>query len=164
MYTQLLFFGCITCLNVSSIVDTAQVVDTFLGHWVRGGSAAINLFWNDDNDNDNNDGFGWRVRIIHWSYELCSEEMMITGECLPFLHYDEGVLFTMGYAITLLIFLPMALMDLKVRKETRQKKKKENSYVSLLSNATISNLISLFLSEHDRKTRPCKWWDSWCCW
>jgi len=30
--TQVLFLYCITCLNISSIVDTVQVVDTFLGH------------------------------------------------------------------------------------------------------------------------------------
>eukprot|EP00539_Tryblionella_compressa_P011125 CAMPEP_0178803704 /NCGR_PEP_ID=MMETSP0745-20121128/14633_1 /TAXON_ID=913974 /ORGANISM="Nitzschia punctata, Strain CCMP561" /LENGTH=535 /DNA_ID=CAMNT_0020462845 /DNA_START=145 /DNA_END=1752 /DNA_ORIENTATION=- len=104
-YTQLLFFCCITCLNVSSIVDTAQVVDTFLGHWVKGGSGAINLVW--DNDTER-----FQIRWLHWSYQECSEEMLITGECLPFLD-DDGILFTLGYAITLLIFLPMALMDLK---------------------------------------------------
>ncbi|KAG7361659.1 hypothetical protein IV203_036760 [Nitzschia inconspicua] len=103
MYTQLLFFCCITCLNVSSIVDTAQVVDTFLGHWVPGGSAAVNFRWTES---------GMYVRLINWNYETCSDEMMITGECVPFLD-NNGMLFTMGYAITLLIFLPMALMDLK---------------------------------------------------
>lgn len=104
MYTQVLFFCCITCLNVSSIVDTAQVVDTFLGHWVSGGSVAINLLRNES---------GLHIHLVHWNYEMCSEEMLITGECLPFLD-KEGILFTLGYAITLLIFLPMALMDLKV--------------------------------------------------
>jgi hypothetical protein len=108
MYTQVLFFFSITCLNVSSLVDTAEVVDTFLGHWVHGGSSALQFLWNNT---------GLHIHIINWSYEMCSEEMMITGECVPFLDYD-GVLLTMGYAITFMIFFPMALMDLKVRRNT----------------------------------------------
>ena len=50
---------------------------------------------------------------------MCTEKMLLTGECVPFLD-DDGILFTMGYAITLLIFLPMALMDLKVSSKKRR--------------------------------------------
>lgn len=104
--TQILFFCCITCLNVSSIVDTAQVIDTFLGHWSPSGSAAINFFYNDDGD--------WDIDVVQWDYSICSEQMLLDGECLPFLQ-TSGIVFTAGYALTLVFFFPMALMDLKVR-------------------------------------------------
>jgi len=103
MYTQILFFFCITCLNVSSLVDTAQVIDTVFGHWIPSGSRAINLQWKNNNVN---------VRWIKWNYSECSAETMLVGECIPF-ENTEGLLFTLGYAFTLIIFLPMALMDLK---------------------------------------------------
>jgi len=103
--TQILFFVCITCLNVSSIVDTAQVLDTFLGHWSPGGSAAINFYYNDDGN--------WDIDVVQWDYSLCSEQMLLDGDCLPFLQ-TSGIVFTAGYVLTLLIFFPMALMDLKV--------------------------------------------------
>jgi len=101
--TQVLFFCCITCLNVSSIVDTAQVVDTFFGHWVPYGSLAINFqFINGQ----------FSVDLIKWDYNTCSEEMLVSGECIPYSGV-EGILFTIGYAITLLTFLPMAVTDFK---------------------------------------------------
>jgi hypothetical protein len=101
--TQILFFFCITCLNVSSIVDTAQVVDTFFGHWFHGGSAALHFFWEE----------GPNVQFVRWDYSSCSEETLREGDCVPF-DDDNGYFFTVGYAITLWIFVPMALMDLKV--------------------------------------------------
>jgi hypothetical protein len=91
------------------MVDTAQVVDTFLGHWMRGGSVALQFLWNDSS---------LHIHFIKWSYEMCSEEMMIIGECLPFLD-DDGILLTMGYVITFMIFFPMALMDLKVSRNAK---------------------------------------------
>jgi hypothetical protein len=103
--TQILFFCCITCLNVSSIVDTAQVIDTFLGHWSPGGSAAINFYYTDEGD--------WDIVMVQWDYSLCNENMLLDGECLPFLQ-TSGIVLSAGYVLTLLIFFPMALMDLKV--------------------------------------------------
>jgi len=102
--TQILFFCCITCLNVSSIVDTAQVIDTFLGHWSPSGSGAVNFYYNDDGK--------WDIDLVQWDYSLCDEEMLVQGDCLPFLQ-TSGIVFTAGYALTLVIFVPMALMDLK---------------------------------------------------
>jgi hypothetical protein len=97
------------------MVDTAQVVDTFLGHWIQGGSSALQFLWNE---------LGLSIRFIKWSYQMCSEEMMITGECLPFLD-DDGILLTTGYVVTFLVFFPLALMELKVRnnhKETGERR------------------------------------------
>ena len=83
----------------------AQVVDTFLGHWSPSGSVAINFLWN-----------GGKIdsQMVHWDYSLCSEEMKLEGTCLPFFQ-DDGIVLTAGYAVVFLIFVPMALMDLKVR-------------------------------------------------
>lgn len=103
--TQILFFCCITCLNASSIVDSAQVIDTVLGHWSPGGSAAINFYYNKDGDLD--------IILVKWDYSLCSENMLLDGACLPFLQ-TSGIILSAGYALTFLIFFPMALMDLKV--------------------------------------------------
>lgn len=109
---QILFFCCVTCLNVSSIVDTAQVIDSVLGHRSPVGSGAINFRWNGSLDVHLVD-----VHLVQWDYTRCSHEMIMEGECLPFLE-EEGTVFTAGYAIMLLIFVPMALQDLKVIKLT----------------------------------------------
>lgn len=105
-WTQFLFFCCVTCLNVSSIVDIAQVVDTFLGHWFDGGSGALHFHWMDATNSV-------QVDWVRWDYESCTKEMLINGDCIPFFDQD-GILLTTGYGIILLIFMPMALMDLKV--------------------------------------------------
>jgi len=144
IYTQVLFFCCITCLNVSSIVDTAQVVDTFFGHWVPNGSIAISFRL------INNE---LRVRWVNWDYSSCSEEMLISGECVPFFD-QEGILFTIGYAITLLIFLPMALMDLK-----------ENAAIQVIGFfvllVTSLGFIVLFLSEGISLDNVSLWGTEW---
>ena len=51
---------------------------------------------------------------ITWDYTVCTDGMLRSGECVPFSDVNDGILFTIGYAITLLVFLPMALSDLKV--------------------------------------------------
>ena len=99
--TQMLFLGCITCLNISSIVDTSQVVDTVLGHTT--GSFALQV--------------GHGSRWVYWDAKACTPQELDEGICLPFAPFlkdDDGtVLFTMGTAATTLFFLPLALMDLK---------------------------------------------------
>jgi amino acid permease len=104
--TQVLFFCCITCLNISSIVDTAEVVDTFLGHWIKGGSAALQIIHGSDTS--------WSWNWIRWDYEGCSQAVLVAGECLPFKDAaPDGILMTTGSVITTIVFLPLALMDLK---------------------------------------------------
>jgi len=54
---------------------------------------------------------------LDWAYESWDFGSCDTGEdCVPFLdHEDEGgVLLTTGYIINVLLFLPLALMDLQV--------------------------------------------------
>jgi len=99
-WTQLLFWGCVTCLNVSSIVDTSQVVDTFLGHWFPyGGTAAILVeSWN-------------HAQFVRWDYDDCP--MLDLAACVPFQQYHEqGILLTTGNLITTLAFFPLAMLDL----------------------------------------------------
>lgn len=101
--TQAVFFLCVSCLNISSIVDTSQVVDTFVGHWVSGGSGAI-LF-------STTNVMEW----VTWDPKVdCTHHQLKHGECLAFGTYEgQGLLLSIGYIITMLIFFPMALMDLK---------------------------------------------------
>jgi amino acid permease len=99
--TEILFFACITCLNMSSIVDTAQVVDTFFGHFF-GFSSALHITSTHQN-----------LEVVHWYPAECSAETLMAGECLAFADHADGILLTLGYVITTSIFLPMALMDLK---------------------------------------------------
>lgn len=106
VYTQVLFFCCVTCLNVSSIVDTAQVIDTIVGHWVPGGTGGINLDGFKDSIIPN-------IQLARWDYTECSPETLADGDCVPF-GKEDGIIFSLGYVAVLIIFVPMALMDLKV--------------------------------------------------
>ena len=105
VFTQILFFACVVCLNVSSIVDTAQVVDTIAGHWLPNGTGAI-LFHELDGD--------FRTDWVRWDYTSCTEETLAGGDCIPFGENEDAIVFSLGYFLVLLIFVPMALMDLKV--------------------------------------------------
>jgi amino acid permease len=99
-FTQGVFFCCISCLNISSIVDTAQVVDTFLGHWWPwGGTAALELS-------------GGNLSVIRWDYSVCSDLEMRDGSCSPF-NKAAGLHFTAGNLVVTVLFLPLARMDLK---------------------------------------------------
>jgi hypothetical protein len=101
--TQAIFLCCITCLNISSIVDTSQVVDTFVGNWWPGGTAAIE--WG------NPESKRW-IQWFRWDRSECTNEQVDAGSCLPFADC-EGVVFTLGTLTTTLLFMPLALMDLK---------------------------------------------------
>lgn len=107
LVTQALFFCCITCLNISSIVDVAQVVDTFCGHWVRTYALELNRSWTS-------------VRLVAWDSGSCTVSQVQEGLCIPFLdtvttsHEDpHGPQITMGNLIASGIIIPLALMDLK---------------------------------------------------
>lgn len=97
-FTQAVYFLCVTCLNVSSIVDTAQVVDTFVGHWIPSGAVALEL--------------SSASKFVWWDPSICNHQELVSGECIPFEH-SGGLLLTVGYLITIALFLPLALMDLK---------------------------------------------------
>lgn len=98
--SQVLFFGCVTCLNISSIVDTAQVIDTFLSHWMPFGGTAAVAFGDEGID------------LVLWDYSVCSVEELQAGDCTPFAG-DDRLLFTAGKLVVTALFLPLSLMDLK---------------------------------------------------
>ena len=116
--TQIIFLCCITCLNISSIVDTSQVVDTFMGNWVPGGTVAVQLFRNTTRQPQDEPEFveshylGNMVQFVRWDRSECSSDEVDTGVCLPFAGCD-GILLTFGTLVTTVLFVPLALMDLK---------------------------------------------------
>lgn len=99
-FTEFLFFCCISCLNISSIVDTAQVVDTFLGNWWPwGGTAAVKIN-------------GDTLTITRWDDSFCSQAERSDGSCTPFSKAD-GLVLTLGNLVVTMLFLPLALLPLK---------------------------------------------------
>jgi len=94
LVTQVMFFFCTVCLNVAAIVDTAQVVDTFLGHSPFG-------------------SFGLTPHSIErWEHGPCTRKEVKLHQCDPFDDAGDYIL-TTGYVIAALVFLPISLMDLK---------------------------------------------------
>jgi amino acid permease len=108
--TQLLFFLCATCLNVAAIVDTAEVVDSFLGFhyktvgwtasygkWQSWSQTSAGCISHDDNPQEG------------------GSATTTCGDVEPF--GDEDVygdyIISMGYLITAAVFVPICLMDLK---------------------------------------------------
>lgn len=122
--TQLVFFACITCLNISSLVDSAQVFDTILAN-IMGGTHALQITWANTTTSAAATGaaaesststlleFHW----IEWTYASCSQEVLLEGRCIPFDETgdgdDDGVLLTVGYLFNILCFLPLSLMNLQ---------------------------------------------------
>lgn len=51
-------------------------------------------------------------QVFSWDYTLCSPDELVSGLCVPFRNCD-GILITTGKIITTLVFLPLALLDLK---------------------------------------------------
>lgn len=91
--TQIMFFLCTVSLNVAAIVDTAQVVDTFLGHSIS----------------------SWGLTphgIVHWEHGPCSRREVKLRHCDPF-DKDGNYILTAGYVVAAAVFLPVSLLDLK---------------------------------------------------
>jgi hypothetical protein len=100
LVTQILFFLCTVCLNVAAIVDTAEVVDTFLGH-SNLGSIGIRF--------DN-----FEPHLMNWKHGPCSRKQVKQGFCDAFGDPSYGnFLLTAGYMIAAAVFIPACLMDLK---------------------------------------------------
>lgn len=99
--THVAFFLCITCLNISSIVDTAQIIDQIIAH-IFGHTSAYRLSLSGKN------------KVKYWSHADCGHHRIKAGECIPFHHQkDDQLLITLGYVATVVLFLPLAMMDLK---------------------------------------------------
>jgi hypothetical protein len=103
--TQIVFYLCTLCVNIAAIVDTSEIVDSFLGHSPVG-------TWGFSFDT----GGGQWMQWIH--QKPCSRTEVKLDECVPFDDEEYGdILITLGYIITTAVFLPICLMDLKVRTE-----------------------------------------------
>lgn len=101
--TQILFYLCTVCLNIAAIVDTAEVVDTFIGHTSSG---SYGLQFDDLNP-----------AVVHWQHGPCTRKQVKRGMCDAFgsdseESYGEYIL-TLGYIVAAIVFLPVCLMDLK---------------------------------------------------
>jgi Transmembrane amino acid transporter protein len=110
--TQLIFYLCTISLNIAAIVDTAAVVDSFLGHTTGSYALAVDQLWGDSPQ-----------PIQEWHHGKCSRRAVKRGVCEPFSGIDihnhgaefSDFLITSGYIIAAAVFLPICLMDLKVR-------------------------------------------------
>jgi hypothetical protein len=99
--TQSAFFLCITCLLIASIVDTAQVLDQIFAQRPQGVSALRIVEGS--------------VDIVNWSSNDCLQNEIDIGECIPFFNEKEGsLIFSLGYIVAAIPFIPMSVMDLKV--------------------------------------------------
>jgi amino acid permease len=88
---------------IAGIVSTAQSLDGFIASFLFGRTYAFEFYPN----------FG----IISWTPELCHEETSVSVEsnlddCTPF-HNAGSLIFTVGFVITALIFIPLGLGHLK---------------------------------------------------
>jgi len=111
IFTQFFFFCCITCLNVASIVDTAQVVDQIISRTIQKGTMAFRY-----ENNVTHSSYG--LESVWWSHEACIEEhkeTLAVGGCIPFEEDSShpDYLLTAGYLVSCLLFLPLSLKDLK---------------------------------------------------
>jgi hypothetical protein len=150
--TQVLFFCCITCLNISSIVDTSRVVDTFFGHWSPFGAVAYRISAQE---------VAYSIDAVQWDYTECSNIDVNEVACLPFRTYNDtqkendAVLLSSGDLVTTLIFLPLALMDLK-----------ENSFAQvvgfvILILTSVQFVVEFSLSDALSFNNASWWGTSW---
>jgi hypothetical protein len=110
-FTQVAFCVCIMCQMMASIVDVAQVVDTYMGSTFTN---ATSLQYAPPDSNST-------LSFVHWNLEsACGESAGIPSQrdpkttCVAFNRdTDSNLLLTSGYVLCMAIFLPMSLMNLK---------------------------------------------------
>jgi hypothetical protein len=136
---QVVYFLCTVCLNIAAIVDTAEVVDSFLGHTI--GSAALAV---DQNE------------IQYWDHGPCNRTTVKTGACQPYGGVDDdgdeysNYLISAGYGITMIFFLPICLLDLK-----------ENASWQIFAFFVTGNVSVLFIVSfilHGLTMENLTWW------
>lgn len=123
MFTHVMFFLCITCLNIASIVDTAQVIDQILARQFSNGTIAFQ-FAIPGRGNQNEGGI-IDYELLWWNRKQClmgasrlgQDDFEDMDDCIPFQSVSSGHdtwIITVGYLIAGLLFLPLSLKDLKV--------------------------------------------------
>lgn len=140
-----LFFSCITCLNVSSLVDNAQVLDTFFGYcnpW--GGAWGLAI-----------DPLKWNMTTTQWAPSSCSERVLLEGGCIPFASTkdldDDSYILTAGYVMTAVFFLPLAMMDL-----TENVQYQIFGFFVLLV-ISVQFIVTFYMNS-DLETSQISWW------
>ena len=102
--TELMFFLCVTCLTVSSLVDSAQVFDIMLvkGGILGGNTYALRFVTTSE---------GFSCFYEGWNSDHCLSK----EDCTPFSdHEDEGgMLLSTGYLLNVMFFMPLALLNLQ---------------------------------------------------
>jgi len=96
IFTQVSYFLCMQCQIIASIVDTAQVVDQFLA---KMGTGTMALSFHD-----------YSISIKNWDGTSCN---YVNGYCDPFESDKYGFVFSIGYIICGVCFLPLGLLNLK---------------------------------------------------
>lgn len=111
--TEISFFLCVTCLNVSSLVDSAQVFDVML--CILGGTShALSITPSSSSSSSSETTTmvgGLDFAYQSWDFSSCDDN----EDCIPFSNNenDSGVLLTLGYIVNVIIFMPLALMNLQ---------------------------------------------------
>lgn len=102
LFTQVAFFLCATCMNLSSIVEIAQVADqVFSRCFGEGGTFAVKFH-------------PGSPEIIRWHPSVCSDEDVHGGHCIPFNDRSNStILLSLGYVAVAIPFIPLGLMDLQ---------------------------------------------------
>ena len=104
--TQVAFFACISSLTISSMVESAQVMDSILanphfvgqtvglevggGWWRPGGmnhSPALSSSPHDDNG-PRPSSFSRLIQLTFWNYLSCHAQQTVEGDCIPFTDYN----------------------------------------------------------------------------
>ncbi len=103
--TQIIFFLCVTCLTISSLIDSAQVFDLMLVHggFLGGDTYAIRFVASSE---------GFDFIYDSWNPGDCMSE----ETCTPFVSHEgqgHGVLLSAGYVLNVILFMPLALLDLQ---------------------------------------------------
>jgi len=128
------------------LVDTAQVLDTFMGHcnpW--GGAWALQI-----------DPIHWHATMTPWDPSSCSQHVLHVGGCIPFANTLEesdadSYILTAGYVVTAFLLLPLALMDL-----TENVQYQILGFFILL--VTSVQFIVTFTLQSNIETSRLSWW------
>ncbi|GMI06061.1 hypothetical protein TrVE_jg5700 [Triparma verrucosa] len=97
--THFLFFCTIMSQCIASIVNVAQVIDAFIATLAPRTYAVQ---------------FAPGPEFVAWQEGECDHGKGYHGKCLPFQKdlYNQGFIFTLGYAVATVVLLPLGLMNL----------------------------------------------------
>jgi hypothetical protein len=126
----------------AAIVETSQSLDGFIASFLIGKTYAMQFYP--------------EVKMVEWSASACHQETEFELEsgmedCTPF-HDAGSMIFTLGFFLTTILFLPLGRGHLK-----------ETIFVQLLSFGCLLVLLSKFSSEfiiRGFEDSPVKWWGS----